>query len=211
MTQELEIIGRLQLWLGALEDCIQCIQLCHRMHLTARSPELELQEKARQQHFEKIIDRIENAHVAYVADQSAYDSFRRWLPTEQECDQIIFHLHRLAAVYFLQIYTKGNAELGAVMGNMTTESKALREKLERSAFHEEPELENFQCLKATLLEFRHGEIAHADGARMQVRHQSNGVSYTLNGIDTETIKAMQALIPKFREAVRLEASTRLSR
>ncbi|RUP25244.1 MAG: hypothetical protein EKK45_20835 [Curvibacter sp.] len=86
----------------------------------------------------------------------------------------------------------------------------LREKLENCAFPEESELENFQCLKATLLEFRHGEIAHADGARMQVRHQSNGVSYTSNGIDPETIKAMQVLIPKFREAVWKEVSNRLS-
>lgn len=125
MTQELETIGRLQLWLGALDDCIQCIQLCHRMHLTALSPELDMQEEARQQHFQKIISRMDNVHIEHVTDHFVHDSFRRWLPTERECDQVIFHLHRLAAVYFLQIYTKGNADFGAVMSNMTTESKTL--------------------------------------------------------------------------------------
>lgn len=210
MAKELEIIGRLQLWEGALRDCIQCIELCGRMHLTAESPQVEQQELARQQHLERIMGRIENPHVAYPEDQSVHDSFRRWLPTERECDQIIFHLHRLTVIYFLQLYTQGDSAPGLVLDNMAPEAKEIRVRLEHAAFPEQSEFDRYQQLKAALRTFRHEEIAHADGARFEVRHQANAVSYTSNGIDPDTARALQSMIPALREAIWKELNSRLS-
>lgn len=202
---EREIKGRLILWLGALGDCLQCLKLCDRMSLTSMSIEVRRQELDMQEHFELITGRSLSPLTAYPNDQQAMDSFERFLPTVDECGKIIYHLQRLAVVYFLQLYTRGNSVGGVVLGNMTKESIKIRTEIEKTAFPDPLEFDRFQCLKAVLLEFRHGEIAHADGDRLMVRHDetatSNAVSFKVNGINPANILEMQQLIPKLHEAV----------
>lgn len=197
----LELIGRMQLWSNALADSESCLALAHRLMVAAESDAIQSEENALNSHYETVTGRKVSPHVAFSTDLSVFATFERSLLSPMECYRTVYHLHNLAVIYFIQIYTDGDEDPGKVAANKGS-TAVERNRLETLAFPDRVELKGFRRLTEQLRTIRNKQLGHASGPEFNVAHQPGAVGSTMNAVPFPLLIELGAALQKLTPAVR---------
>ena len=83
--------------------------------------------------------------VSCSDDRKVIETFERSLLTPRDCQLAAYHLHKLAIVYFMQLYVDGDDDPGKVAANKGL-AEMERSRLEALAFTDVNDLKKFRQL-----------------------------------------------------------------
>lgn len=199
-SMPLELIGRMQLWSSALDDCAECIYLADRLTTAATHHAIVAEESGLEQHYEKVTGRRINLLVAFGEDFDVFANYQRALPIPRECDSAANHLRFMAIMYFMQMYTDGDDDPCNVAANR--DAAAYRSKLEQKVYSDTVELKRYRLLTNELRKIRNRQLGHAAGPQFEVKHEDRTVRCTIYPAPLPLINELGFALSRLRPYIR---------
>lgn len=196
----LELIGRMQLWSSALDDCAECIALADRLSVAATHRAIVAEESGLERHYETVTGQRIDPLVAFGADFDVLASYHRTLPIPRECDSAANHLRFMAIMYFMQVYTDGDEDPGNVAKNR--DAAAYRSQLEQEIYPDIVELKRYRSLTQELRKIRNRQLGHAAGSQFEVRHEAQTVTCTIYPAPLPLINELRFALGRLRPRIR---------
>ena len=192
----------MQLWDSALSDAGECLTLAARLAISANSEVVKGEVVAQHRHYEMQTGRKFLPHHSFPEDAAVLDSFPRDLPLTNECFSAAHYLRVLAIAYFMQMYVTGGSSPLSVADNREAVVKDHREQVEKMAYPNPTELDNFRALVRHVKTARDKQIGHADGTEFAVRHQPNSVVHSVYVVPPQIWNELDAAIRRLQPTVR---------
>ena len=205
-SENLEIKGRLWLWMNAISECQSILRLVKRTQAeldTGRPNEIEISSNENFKDFLRQQPDYKPGHLL-LSHIIAFDkSNPKEFPCFTDCLSIKYYLKMLSVIIFCQIINKGNSDKGNTAGNTKNFISTHLSEIENRIFLIQEDKNRFKYFKEQCKKSRDQMLGHADGSAFEVKHgpQVSSMKIIQSSIKEIDFEYMNSILEPLRVAI----------